>query len=96
MRRHRLRRLRTFFPISQRARILRRQSVLPADGNSLCALSVTRPMPLLWHCGQCTVSPFALGCAFAEQREDAVRVGPNDVALDAVATEHGIIRREKN
>jgi hypothetical protein len=32
----------------------------------------------------------------AEQRVDAVRVGPNDVALDVVATEHGIIRRGKN
>jgi 5-formyltetrahydrofolate cyclo-ligase len=35
---------------------------------------------------------FALGCAFASQQVDAVPVGPNDVALDAVATERGVIR----
>jgi 5-formyltetrahydrofolate cyclo-ligase len=35
---------------------------------------------------------FALGCAFAAQEIDAVPVGPNDVALDAVATERGVIR----
>jgi 5-formyltetrahydrofolate cyclo-ligase len=35
---------------------------------------------------------FALGCAFAAQEVDAVPVGPNDVALDAVATECGVIR----
>ena len=35
---------------------------------------------------------FALGCAFAAQEMDTVPVGPNDVALDAVATERGVIR----
>ncbi len=35
---------------------------------------------------------FALGCAFASQEVGAVPVGPNDVALDAVATEQGVIR----
>jgi 5-formyltetrahydrofolate cyclo-ligase len=39
---------------------------------------------------------FALGCAFAAQEVDAVPVGPHDVALDAVATERGIIRREES
>jgi 5-formyltetrahydrofolate cyclo-ligase len=40
------------------------------------------------------VSPgrFALGCGFAAQEVDAVPVGPNDVALDAIATERGVIR----
>jgi 5-formyltetrahydrofolate cyclo-ligase len=33
---------------------------------------------------------FALGCAFAAQRIDAVPVGPHDVTLDGVATEHGV------
>ena len=36
--------------------------------------------------------PFALGCGFAAQEVDAVPVGPNDVALDAIATERGVIR----
>jgi 5-formyltetrahydrofolate cyclo-ligase len=35
---------------------------------------------------------FRMGCAFAAQQVDAVPVGPYDVRLDAVATEHGIIR----
>lgn len=35
---------------------------------------------------------FRLGCAFAVQQVDAVPVGPYDMRLDAVATEHGIIR----
>jgi 5-formyltetrahydrofolate cyclo-ligase len=39
---------------------------------------------------------FALGYGFAAQQVDAVPVGPNDAELDAVATEHGIIRRGKN
>jgi 5-formyltetrahydrofolate cyclo-ligase len=34
----------------------------------------------------------ALGCAFAVQMVDEVPVGPYDIRLDAVATEHGIIR----
>jgi 5-formyltetrahydrofolate cyclo-ligase len=34
---------------------------------------------------------FALGCGFAAQEMDMVPVGPNDVALDAVATERGVI-----
>jgi len=38
---------------------------------------------------------FALGFGLAAQQIDAVPTGPNDVALDAIATEHGIIRREK-
>jgi 5-formyltetrahydrofolate cyclo-ligase len=38
---------------------------------------------------------FALGFGLAAQQMDAVPVGPNDVPLDAIATEHGIIRREK-
>ena len=33
---------------------------------------------------------------YAAQEVDAVPVGPNDVALDAVATERGIIRLEEN
>jgi len=39
---------------------------------------------------------FALGCGFAAQEVDAVPVGPNDVALDAVAAERGVIRWGKN
>lgn len=35
---------------------------------------------------------FRMGCAFAAQQVDAVPVGPYDIRLDAVATEHGIIR----
>lgn len=35
---------------------------------------------------------FRLGCAFAQQQVDAVPVGPYDIRLHAVATEHGIIR----
>ena len=35
---------------------------------------------------------FRLGCAFAAQQVDSVPVGPYDIRLDAVATEHGIIR----
>jgi 5-formyltetrahydrofolate cyclo-ligase len=35
---------------------------------------------------------FRLGCAFAAQQVDAVPVGPYDMALDAVATERGVIR----
>jgi 5-formyltetrahydrofolate cyclo-ligase len=35
---------------------------------------------------------FRLGCAFAAQQVDAVPVGPYDMRLDAIATEHGIIR----
>lgn len=34
---------------------------------------------------------FALGCAYAAQQVDAVPAGPYDVALDAVATEQGVI-----
>ncbi|MDR3537795.1 MAG: 5-formyltetrahydrofolate cyclo-ligase [Acetobacteraceae bacterium] len=34
---------------------------------------------------------FALGCAYAAQRVDAVPVGPYDIALDAVATETGVV-----
>ncbi len=34
---------------------------------------------------------FALGCAYALQEVDAVPVGPDDVRLDAVATETGVI-----
>ncbi len=33
-----------------------------------------------------------IGCAFAAQQVDAVPLGPYDIRLDAVATEHGIIR----
>ena len=33
---------------------------------------------------------FVLGCAFAAQQSPAVPVGPQDVRLDAVATEHGV------
>jgi 5-formyltetrahydrofolate cyclo-ligase len=33
---------------------------------------------------------FTLGCAFAAQRIDAVPVGPHDITLDGVATEHGV------
>ncbi len=32
-----------------------------------------------------------LGCAFAAQELDSVPVGPHDVRLDAIATEHGVI-----
>ena len=39
-------------------------------------------------------SRVAVGCAYAAQQVDAVPVGPYDVALDAVATEQGIITRE--
>ena len=39
---------------------------------------------------------FALGFGLAAQQVDAVPSGPNDVALDAIATEHGIIRWGKN
>jgi 5-formyltetrahydrofolate cyclo-ligase len=39
---------------------------------------------------------FALGCGFAAQEMDAVPVGPHDVALDAIATERGIIRRKES
>ena len=35
---------------------------------------------------------FRLGCAFAAQQVDEVPVGPYDIALDAVATERGILR----
>lgn len=35
---------------------------------------------------------FALGCAFASQMVDEVPVGPYDIRLDAVATEHGVMR----
>jgi 5-formyltetrahydrofolate cyclo-ligase len=35
-----------------------------------------------------------LGCAFAAQELDSVPVGPQDVALAAIATERGIIRCE--
>ena len=38
---------------------------------------------------------FALGFGLAVQEMDVVPTGPTDVALDAIATEHGIIRREK-
>jgi 5-formyltetrahydrofolate cyclo-ligase len=34
---------------------------------------------------------FALGCAFAAQEMDEVPAGPHDIALDAVATERGVI-----
>jgi len=36
---------------------------------------------------------FALGCGFAAQEMDVVPAGLYDVALDAVATERGVIRR---
>lgn len=36
----------------------------------------------------------AVGCAYAAQEVDAVPIGPYDVALDAVATERGVIMRE--
>jgi 5-formyltetrahydrofolate cyclo-ligase len=36
---------------------------------------------------------FALGCGFAAQQMDVVPAGAYDVALDAVATERGVIRR---
>lgn len=36
----------------------------------------------------------AVGCAYAAQQVDEVPVGPYDVRLDAVATEHGVIRCE--
>ena len=39
---------------------------------------------------------FRLGCCFAAQEMDSVPVGPHDMALDAIATERGIIRREEN
>jgi 5-formyltetrahydrofolate cyclo-ligase len=39
---------------------------------------------------------FTLGCCFAAQEMDSVPVGPHDVALDAIATERGIIRREES
>jgi 5-formyltetrahydrofolate cyclo-ligase len=35
---------------------------------------------------------FRLGCGFAAQQVDEVPIGPYDVALDAVATERGVIR----
>ena len=35
---------------------------------------------------------FRLGCAFAAQQVDSVPAGPYDIGLDAIATEHGIIR----
>jgi 5-formyltetrahydrofolate cyclo-ligase len=35
---------------------------------------------------------FALGCGYAAQQVDLVPTGPNDVALDAAATERGVIR----
>jgi 5-formyltetrahydrofolate cyclo-ligase len=35
---------------------------------------------------------FRLGCAFAAQQVEAVPVGPYDLPMDAVATEHGVIR----
>ena len=38
---------------------------------------------------------FALGCAYAAQQIEAVPAGPHDVALDAVATERGVIRCER-
>ena len=38
---------------------------------------------------------FALGCAYAAQQIEAVPVGPHDIALDAVATERGVIRCAK-
>jgi 5-formyltetrahydrofolate cyclo-ligase len=34
----------------------------------------------------------AIGCAYASQEVDAVPIGPYDIALDAVATERGVIR----
>ncbi len=33
-----------------------------------------------------------IGCAFAVQEVEAVPVGPNDVTLDAIATERGVIQ----
>jgi 5-formyltetrahydrofolate cyclo-ligase len=39
---------------------------------------------------------FALGYGFAAQQVDVVPAGRNDTELDAVATEHGIIRRGKS
>ncbi len=33
-----------------------------------------------------------IGCAFADQEVDAVPIGPYDVALDAIATDAGVIR----
>ena len=44
-----------------------------------------RTLPLL-------SSRFALGCAFAAQSVAAVPMGPDDVWLDAVATEREIVR----
>lgn len=38
---------------------------------------------------------FALGCAYAAQQVDAVPAGPYDIALDAVATERGVIRAHR-
>lgn len=38
---------------------------------------------------------FALGCAYASQEVEAVPAGPHDIALDAVATEHGVIRYDR-
>jgi 5-formyltetrahydrofolate cyclo-ligase len=37
---------------------------------------------------------FALGCGYAVQEVDAVPVGPDDMRLDAVATENGVIFRK--
>ena len=34
----------------------------------------------------------AIGCAFAAQEVPAVPAGPHDIRLDAVATEHGLLR----
>ncbi|MBV8095888.1 MAG: 5-formyltetrahydrofolate cyclo-ligase [Acetobacteraceae bacterium] len=35
---------------------------------------------------------YTLGCAFAAQEMDEVPAGPHDIALDAIATERGVIR----
>jgi len=39
---------------------------------------------------------FARGSAFATREVDAAPIGPNDVMLNAVATERRIIRREES
>jgi 5-formyltetrahydrofolate cyclo-ligase len=55
-------------------------------------LAALRAVPATMH-AEYAPGRFALGCGYAAQEVDSVPVGPNDVALDAVATERGIIRR---
>jgi 5-formyltetrahydrofolate cyclo-ligase len=63
---------------------------------TLAALRAMSPVMSPGVSGAKPAGRFALGYGFAAQQVDTVPVGPNDAELDAVASEHGIIRRGKN